>query len=168
MQEKRKQGGSSVTRKNTGSTSGRFFGWERLYNTRKSFQGIAFPSRDMVKRTELFSQLTSHSTKKLKGPTPLKGTLKDRDSIQVPPERQLQIKSLWQILSWKKGSQQVPGEDGFCDPSFEKKKGNHICKYECSKVFTVVTLKNKHVRDHVRTALTVYFRLAISVLLNCF
>lgn len=45
------------------------FWWARLYNTRESFQGIvAFPSQDMVKRTELFSQLTSHSTKKLKGP----------------------------------------------------------------------------------------------------
>lgn len=100
------------------------FWWERLYNTRKSFQGIvAFPSQDMVKRTELFSQLTSHSTKKLKGPDTTQGDIKKTgDSIQVPPERQLQIKSLWQILSWKKGSQQVPGEDGFCDPSFEKKK----------------------------------------------
>lgn len=37
-------------------------------------------------------------------------------------------------------------------------KGNHICKYECafgkksgrmcSKVFAVVTLKSKHLRDH--------------------
>ena len=45
------------------------FWWAGLYNTRESFQGIvAFPSQDMVKRTELFSQLTSHSTKKFKGP----------------------------------------------------------------------------------------------------
>lgn len=77
----------------------------------------------MVKRTELFSQLTSHSTKKLKGPDTTQGDIKKtRDSIQVPPERQLQIESLWQILSWKKGSQQVPGEDALCDLSFGKKK----------------------------------------------
>lgn len=56
---------------------GQIFWWGRLYNMRESFQGIvAFPSQDMVKRTKLFSQLTSHSTKKLKGPDTTQGDIK--------------------------------------------------------------------------------------------